>query len=332
MHTHIVHVIYVSVYLFAVCRCKDNPEYASQVGQHAHHDGRLQDLSPAAFEARMQHNRSVLAQVEALAAEVQGEEGEEARRRALHLELFRKSVADELDALSLRCHLYPVNSIGYGGVHNNFIEALDWLGDDGRHGNLLSRLEAFEAQAESYKALLRQGIAEKRVASKAMVRKVPEQLSSLLKELDDASSPSSLNKLLSTVPADLRCERAPAQSQAEHRSSSAQRPCPPQSRATAIASQESASSARALSSPDPPSFACPCLPRSVRATAAKASFRAAIGALLSFFETDYIPAARAQEGCKGLPDGDSIYAMCLRYGNGEERGKCLICARCGLRV
>ena len=28
------------------------------------------------------------------------------------------------------CHLYPINSIGYGGVHNNFIEALDWLGGD----------------------------------------------------------------------------------------------------------------------------------------------------------------------------------------------------------
>ena len=187
-------------------RCADNPEYASQVGQHAH-DARLQDLSPAAFEARMQHNRSVLAQVEALAAEVAAEEGEAARRRALHLELFRKSVADELDALSLRCHLYPVNSIGYGGVHNNFTEALDWLSEDGRAANLLSRLEAFEAQAESYKALLRQGIAEQRVASKAMVRKVPEQLSALLKELDDASSPSTLDSLLAAVPADLRYER-----------------------------------------------------------------------------------------------------------------------------
>jgi len=260
MHTHIVHAIYVSVCLIAVCRCKDNPEYASQVGQHAHHDGRLQDLSPAAFEARMQHNRSVLAQVEALAAEVQGEEGEEARRRALHLELFRKSVTDELDALSLRCHLYPVNSIGYGGVHNNFIEALDWLGDDGRAINLLSRLEAFEAQAESYKALLRQGIAEQRVASKAMVRKVPEQLSSLLKELDDTSLPSALDKLLSTVPADLRCEKSTAQSQAEDSSSCAHRPCPPQSRTTALASQEPAFSARALPSPDLPSFACPASP------------------------------------------------------------------------
>ena len=32
--------------------CEDNPEYASQVGQHAH-DGALQDLSPEAFARRM---------------------------------------------------------------------------------------------------------------------------------------------------------------------------------------------------------------------------------------------------------------------------------------
>ena len=113
----------------------------------------------------------------------------------LHLELFRKSVADELEALEMRCHLYPVNSIGYGGVHNNFVEALDWLGPtDAKDTNLLSRLEGifplavntdsmqgvqyspysrtlsagFEAQAESYKELLRRGISEQRVASRAM--------------------------------------------------------------------------------------------------------------------------------------------------------------------
>ena len=34
--------------------CQDNPEYASQAGQHDH-DARLQDLSPAAFEARGRH-------------------------------------------------------------------------------------------------------------------------------------------------------------------------------------------------------------------------------------------------------------------------------------
>eukprot|EP00277_Geminigera_cryophila_P029600 CAMPEP_0179488906 /NCGR_PEP_ID=MMETSP0799-20121207/64427_1 /TAXON_ID=46947 /ORGANISM="Geminigera cryophila, Strain CCMP2564" /LENGTH=207 /DNA_ID=CAMNT_0021304567 /DNA_START=54 /DNA_END=674 /DNA_ORIENTATION=- len=189
--------------------CKDNPEYASQVGQHKQ-DDRLQDLSPAAFDARVVHNKDILAQVETLAAEIKAETGEEAQQARLHLELFRKSVADELEALSLRCHLYPVNSIGYGGVHNNFTEALDWLGETDKDTNLLSRLEAFEAQAESYKALLLQGIAEKRVASRSMVRKVPEQLSELLKELDDASSTSTLHSMLSQLPLDMSTRAATA--------------------------------------------------------------------------------------------------------------------------
>ena len=139
--------------------------------------------------------------------ELKSEGRQEGRTALLHLELFRKSVADELEALSLKCHLYPVNSIGappplslapslspslppsfgvlltasrrkdsflragthacmkcvrihlcegYGGVHNNFIEALDWLGQTARDSNLISRVEAFAAQAESYKTLLRQ--------------------------------------------------------------------------------------------------------------------------------------------------------------------------------
>ena len=142
---------------------------------------------------------------------------------------------------------------GYGGVHNNFIEALDWLGQTARDSNLISRVEAFAAQAESYKTLLRQGVAEHRVASKAMLRQVGDQLRELMDDLDGARSP--LDKLLVALPAHL----------------------------------------------------------DARAATAKASFRAAIEALLLFFEDEYIPVARTQEGCAGLPCGEQVYALCLRY-------------------
>jgi len=94
---------------------KDNPEYASQAGRHEY-DAALQDLSPAAFDARIVHNEAVLRQVATLAAELAADEGSQARKARLHLELFRKSVADELTALSLKCHTYPVNSIGMSRV------------------------------------------------------------------------------------------------------------------------------------------------------------------------------------------------------------------------
>ena len=45
--------------------CKNNPEYASQVGQHQH-DAQLQDLSPAAFNARKDYNAVMLEEIKTL--------------------------------------------------------------------------------------------------------------------------------------------------------------------------------------------------------------------------------------------------------------------------
>ena len=108
--------------------------------------------------------------------------------------MLRQSLLDEVQAIDLGCHLYPVNSIGYGGVHNNFIEMLDWLGgEDGsaeKDGNLVARVEAFAQQCDEYKGLLRAGIEAKRTASRAMIRKVPEQLNDLLSSLTDADAAS----------------------------------------------------------------------------------------------------------------------------------------------
>ena len=102
----------------------DNPEYASQCGQHQH-DHRLQDLSPAAFEQRREHNVAVLA--DALQLQERSAASADAQD-ALNLELFIADVRSELRSFELGTHLYPINSIGYGGVHNNWLEALDWLG------------------------------------------------------------------------------------------------------------------------------------------------------------------------------------------------------------
>jgi uncharacterized protein (DUF885 family) len=118
---------------------KDNPEYASQAGQYDF-DGKLQDLSPDAFELRQEHNTAVLKTAKFLMQSTTD------KKDMLHLELLVKNIESEQKSFEMNCHLYPVNSIGYGGVHNNFIEALDWLGDDNKAANLLSRLSAFPRQ------------------------------------------------------------------------------------------------------------------------------------------------------------------------------------------
>ena len=98
----------------------DNPEYASQAGNHKYAH-LLQDLSPIAFETRRVHNLAMLAEAKTLVAEFNSGGGSEGVGEGegitpIHLVLFMQSIEDELTAFELGCHLYPVNSIGYGGV------------------------------------------------------------------------------------------------------------------------------------------------------------------------------------------------------------------------
>ena len=74
---------------------KDNPEYATQAGQHQY-DGTLQDLSPAAFEARAAHDRQVLVKAEQLLASAIAAAPDGAS--TLHLKLFVQDLHDELHA------------------------------------------------------------------------------------------------------------------------------------------------------------------------------------------------------------------------------------------
>lgn len=148
-------------------------------------------MSPEAFELRQEHNETVLRTARSLL------ETTEDKKDLLHLELLIKNIEDEQKSYEMNCHLYAVNSIGYGGVHNNFIEALDWLGEENKAANFLSRLSAFPHQCAQYKELLLLGVERKCVASVSMVRKVPEQLTSLLAALDSNTGP--LCDLLATL-------------------------------------------------------------------------------------------------------------------------------------
>ena len=96
---------------YTVFGLADNPEYASQAGDHRYAH-LLQDLSPAAFEKRRMHNVAMLKDANELVAELNGAGAAET---PVHLVLFMQSIQDELTAFELGCHLYPVNSIGYGG-------------------------------------------------------------------------------------------------------------------------------------------------------------------------------------------------------------------------
>jgi len=84
----------------------DNPEFASQSGNHQYSD-KLQHLSPASFEQRRIHNSSVLARLEAIKEQDLTSDVLRVRRT-----LFYENVSQESAAFDLGCHLYSLNSIG----------------------------------------------------------------------------------------------------------------------------------------------------------------------------------------------------------------------------
>lgn len=178
---------------------RDNPEFATQAGFHEY-DGRLQDLSPHAFEARVEHNAEVKAAIKKLQGSASGSEGP-SETDILYLELLADSVATETRAIELGCHLAPINSIGMGGVHENFLEVLQWMKFDTEDDVkvYLNRLMEFPKQVQSYCDLLAYGGCMRRAAaSQSMMRKVPGRLKELLEgNLDELREPLKACKELS---------------------------------------------------------------------------------------------------------------------------------------
>ncbi|CAE8732806.1 unnamed protein product, partial [Polarella glacialis] len=169
---------------------RDNPEFASQAGFHQY-SANLQELSPQAFEHRLEHNAEVLGELQKLG--LYGSEksqsdlslGELTAAELLYAELFAAAVEGESRGIQAGCHLMPLNSVGAGGgVHENFLELLDWMQfeSEGDVQNYIARLMAFPHQVDDFCKLLAYGASGMRgvAASKSMLRRVPERLRELL--------------------------------------------------------------------------------------------------------------------------------------------------------
>jgi len=175
---------------------KDNPEFATQAGFHQY-DTELQELAPRTFESRKEHNAEVKVALEELVAAADavgtgGTEGLSATER-LYMELLLDAAEGETRGIDVGCHLSPLNSIGVGGVHENFLELLEWMRfeDDDDFKIYLNRLMSFPAQVDGFCNLLAYGSGMCGApASKSMLRKVPARLKSLIEsDLDELRAP-----------------------------------------------------------------------------------------------------------------------------------------------
>lgn len=157
---------------------KDNPEFASQAGFHEH-GGELQSLFPRDWENRQAHNTAILEKIDGL--DLTAEDVSEEQR--LHAQLLKAAMKDESQAIELGCHLMPINSIGIGGVYNNFIETVEFMPFETEEDfvKYLGRLMAFPKQVEGFQDLLAYGRGMRGItASKSMMRGVAERMKQLI--------------------------------------------------------------------------------------------------------------------------------------------------------
>eukprot|EP00928_Gymnodinium_smaydae_P012386 TRINITY_DN14498_c0_g1_i1.p1 TRINITY_DN14498_c0_g1~~TRINITY_DN14498_c0_g1_i1.p1 ORF type:complete len:617 (+),score=112.26 TRINITY_DN14498_c0_g1_i1:84-1853(+) len=160
-----------------------NPEFATQAGFHAH-DAFLQSLTPVTFDQRVEHNKEMCSRLSAILEESKASEsGKLSDAELLHARLFQDAVETETRGIEVGGHLMPINSIGNGGVHESFLELLDWMRfeDEEDFEKYLERLMSFPGQVADFTDLLAYGACMKgRSASKAMMYRVEERLQELL--------------------------------------------------------------------------------------------------------------------------------------------------------
>lgn len=160
---------------------EDNPEFASQAGQHDFIPsiGReLQDLSPAAYAARGEHSKRMVEAVRRIQSHGDLNESEK-----IYAALFERMHSDIVAALDL-CpfYLFPINSMGCGGPGFSFLESIEWMRfeKESDFELYLRRLRAFPRQLEQMVESLRRGVEVGFVASKAMCRDVDAQIAALV--------------------------------------------------------------------------------------------------------------------------------------------------------
>jgi uncharacterized protein (DUF885 family) len=166
-----------------------SPTYASVLGDRRW-NGRWDDLSPEAIEARQQHDREVVAALDGiLAAKLPDED-------RLNAELLRKDHAWWAEAHDLGWHLLPTNQSGGlpegvrqpPGVQTAYQLAGQLRFETAQdYEDWLLRLESFGAYVDQVVALMREGVRRGLVHPRIVLRRIPAQIDRQLAEAPEKS-------------------------------------------------------------------------------------------------------------------------------------------------
>ena len=149
-------------------RLQEDPTFASSLGDVRWND-RWDDISEAAIEASHQKDVAALAKLKTIdrAALSQAEQ--------LNYDLFEHEYRDNIEAQRFRRFLMPVSQRGG-------FQTLDELRENLRFARVkdyedwIARLRAVPAYGDQVMALMRRGMAEKRVPPRAVMERVPRQI------------------------------------------------------------------------------------------------------------------------------------------------------------
>lgn len=159
----------------------DNPEFASQSGEHdvVPVPGKeLQDLSPGAYTVRKEHSQQMLEAIQNIQRTCTLSKSE-----AVYAALFERSHREIIQAIdSAPMYLLPINSMMAGGVLFSFSESIEWMRFESvaDYQVYLGRLKAYPRQINQFIESMRAGIASGYTASTAMVRSVQQQMDDIL--------------------------------------------------------------------------------------------------------------------------------------------------------
>jgi uncharacterized protein (DUF885 family) len=157
----------------------DNPEFASQAGEHAHAAlGKLQHLTPDAYDRRAAHSCRMAAAADHIL---------NTSPSALALSPLQRAHAaafiDGHDALGLAItcypmHLLPLNSVGVGGVPLSFVETVEWMRFESveDYDIYAGKVEAASGQVEEVIVAMREGMRRGWLQAAAVVHRVEEQV------------------------------------------------------------------------------------------------------------------------------------------------------------
>lgn len=151
---------------------KADPLEATFVGDHRF-DDRLADPSEPAHQALVGRKRAIRTALEKI------DTAKLSASDRIDREVLIATLDDELDGERFRGYLIPMTQ--QEGLHLKFAQSVNFhpMSTRGDVGNYVQRLEGFERAVEATIALMRQGMAEKRVPPRVSMAKVLPQLRAL---------------------------------------------------------------------------------------------------------------------------------------------------------